>query len=325
MRLRRLWLRKRSTSRPELEHGRVVIESCEPYSGRPCCLIFRGRIKFYRLNRLGRFAPDLAVLRDDSDREVQTSSFARDGSWVEFAFNIADLPKLEADTQETWRFYLSHAGEQRRLVHWNSLLTPVNGREDGLVLAAGPSGVVRLDRLQHTVEASAVDFYPSPSPHLTITGSYAGGHSKPVSMSLGWAGPTLLRVTRLLTKPVALYFRFPSSSRRGRGRLDSVGRIPYWSSVRRRIIRAVAACEGDDRQPVQIALFRTPQRPLGAFSGQRSLCEFSPPLLPQELGEYNQRKLSVATKKSSRSLEEDSFDFESWFGKYFSDSLLVSL
>ena len=28
-----------------------------------------------------RFAPDLAVLKDDSDREIDASSFKREGSW----------------------------------------------------------------------------------------------------------------------------------------------------------------------------------------------------------------------------------------------------
>ncbi|MET4096675.1 CDP-glycerol glycerophosphotransferase family protein [Arthrobacter sp. UYCu712] len=268
-----------------------------------------------------RFTPDLAVLRDDSEREVHTSSFAREGSWVEFAFNMADLPGLEADSPETWRFYLE-AGEQRRLVHWNNLLTPVSEREDGLVLAAGPSGVVRLDRLQHNVEANAVDFYPSPNPHLTITGTYAGECSRPVSLSLEGQRDTLPG-TLITNEAGRFIFSVPlvKPSETGPIAVPSGGyrvgvQFDDESYLRLRPAKALTASlyRAHYSERLNVRLERSPANEV--------YVNISPPLLPQELGEYNQRTLSSASRKEA-DLQPDSFYFESWFGKNFSDSPLA--
>ncbi len=267
-----------------------------------------------------RFAPDLAVLKDDADREIHTSSFQREGSWVEFAFDMGSLPKVEAETQETWRVYLQE-GEQSRLVHWNNTLIPVS-RGDGLVLAAGPSGVVRLDRLQHNIEASAVDFYPSPSPHLTITGLYAGEHSKPVSLSLEGHRDTV--PGKLITNEAGHFiFSVPleKTSEMGSVAIPSGGyRVGvHFEDDSSDILRPTKALtarlyKSHFSQRLNVRLERSPANAV--------YVHISPPILPQELGVYNQRNV-ITESQTAAVLREDCFYFESWFGKNFSDSPLA--
>jgi CDP-glycerol glycerophosphotransferase (TagB/SpsB family) len=269
----------------------------------------------------GLFTPNLAVLRDESEREVQPSFFNREGSWVEIAFNTADLPEFSADAQESWRVYLQQ-DEKHRLAHWDNIPSQASPREDGLVLTTGPSGVLRLDRHQHNIEASAIDFYPLPSPHLTVSGWYSGEESKPAGLSLDGQRTSVPGVL-VTNKAGRFIFSVPLLRPAGSG-TASVPSGGYRVSVsfkdesseRLRPAKSLTAglYKAAYSDSLNIRLERSPANEV--------YVNISPPLLPQELGEYNQRKVAAATKKVAE-VRENSFYFESWFGKNFSDSPLA--
>ncbi|WP_426978431.1 CDP-glycerol glycerophosphotransferase family protein [Pseudarthrobacter sp. O4] len=269
----------------------------------------------------GRFTPDLAVLKDEAEREVEASFFNREGSWVEIAFNTANLPDFAADAQECWRIYLQ-AGDQSRLVHWTNAPIQASQREDGLVLTTGPSGVLRLDRLQHNIEASTIDFYPLPSPHLTVSGSYSGEQSKPVGLSLD--GQRTSVPGALVTNEAGRFiFSVPlvSPLESGTSPVPSGGyRVTVQfndeSYDRLRPAKSLTAglYKAHYSDSLNIRLERSPANEV--------YVHVSPPMLPTELGEYNQRKVSKASRDAAE-LRNDCFYFESWFGKNFSDSPLA--
>jgi CDP-glycerol glycerophosphotransferase (TagB/SpsB family) len=269
----------------------------------------------------GLFTPDLAVLKDDSEREAQPSFFNREGSWVEVAFNIGDLPEFAAETQESWRVYLQQ-DDKRRLAHWDDIRSQASPREDGFVLTTGPSGVLRLDRYRHTIEASAIDFYPLPSPHLTVSGSYAGDESRPVGLSLDGQRTSVPGV--LVTNKAG---RFIFSVPLVRPTESGTAPVPAGG------YRVSVHFEDESYERLRPAKSLTAGLYKAAYSDSLNIrlerspanevyVNISPPLLPEELGAFNQRKIRVATKKVS-DLREDSFYFESWFGKNFSDSPLA--
>lgn len=269
----------------------------------------------------GRFAPDVAVIRDDSGREVKVSSFSREGSWVEFAFNTADIPKLEANSAEIWRIYL-HAGEQSRLVHWSNLLTPVDHREDGLVLAAGPSGVVRLERVQHNIEAGSVEFHPLPSPHIVIAGSYSGEQSRPIGLSLegqrdGVPGTLITSGAGRFVFSVPLVRQTeigPVTLPSGGYRASIQFADESYERLRPTKTLAASLYKSYYSERLNVRLERSPANEL--------YVNISPPLSATEVGEFNQRRLSIESRNSAVP-SENSYYFESWFGKNFSDSPLA--
>ncbi|CAI3800243.1 CDP-glycerol glycerophosphotransferase family protein [Pseudarthrobacter sp. MM222] len=269
----------------------------------------------------GRFTPDVAVLRDDAERGVEASYFKREGNWVEIAFNTANLPAFAADAQESWRIYVQ-AGDKSRLVHWTNGPLQADHREDGLVLTTGPSGVLRLDRAQHNIEATSIDFYPLPSPHLTVSGSYAGEQSKPVGLSLDGQRTTVPGV--LVTNTAGRFiFSVPLV------RPLEAGTAPVPSGGYR--VSVQFNDESYDRlrpaKPLAARLYKTHYSDSLNVRLERSpanevYVNVSPPLSPSELGEFNQRKISSASRDGA-ALRSDCFYFESWFGKNFSDSPLA--
>jgi CDP-glycerol glycerophosphotransferase len=269
----------------------------------------------------GRFTPDLAVLKDETEREVEASFFNREGSWVQIAFNTSRLPDFAIDALESWRIYLQ-AGDKSRLVHWTNSIMPVSQREDGLVLTTGPSGVLRLDRLQHNIEASAIDFYPLPSPHLTVSGSYSGEQAMPVGLSLD-GQRTSVSGDLVTNESGRFIFSVPlvKATEPGVLPIPSGGyrvavQFKDGSSERLRPARSLTAglYRVHYSERLNIRLERSPANEV--------YVNVSPPLLPAELGEFNQRKVSKASRDIAE-LRHDSLYFESWFGKNFSDSPLA--
>jgi CDP-glycerol glycerophosphotransferase len=268
----------------------------------------------------GQFTPDLAVLRDEAERELQTSYFKREGSWVEIAFDTAKLPDFAADSQESWRIYVQ-SGDKSRLVHWTDF-PPAYPREDGLVLTIGPSGVLRLDRVQHNVEATSIDFHALPSPHLTVSGSYSGEQAKPVALFLD--GQRTKVPGALVTNEAGRFIfsipllrpleygtpTVPSGGYRVTVQFndESLERLRPAKSLTARLYKAQYS------DSLNIRLERSPANEV--------YVHVSPPLSPSELGEFNQRKVSRASRDAPE-LQNDSFYFESWFGKNFSDSPLA--
>ncbi|WP_082699118.1 CDP-glycerol glycerophosphotransferase family protein [Arthrobacter sp. EPSL27] len=269
----------------------------------------------------GRFAPDVAILKDDAEREVRASFFNREGTWVEIAFNVADLPDLGPNTRESWRVYL-FSGETSRLVHWSNVSMEHSQREDGLRLTSGPSGVMRLDRLQHNLEANVVDFYALPIPHLTISGSYWGEKSRPTALCLEGARSSVS--AELVTSAGGQFvFSIPLTSHSGTGPISVASggyRVGvYFGDESYDRLRPAKALVGElykahYSEDLNIRLERSP--------GNELYINVSPPMAPSELGEYNQRKLRASIRKAAEPLN-DCFYFESWFGKNFSDSPLA--
>lgn len=269
----------------------------------------------------GRFAPGMAVLKDEAEREVKTSFFNREGSWVEIAFDVSALPDFAADTRESWRIYLS-AGKTSRLVHWTNTALPSSQRDDGLVLTTGPSGVLRLDRLQHNLDATAIDFYALPTPHLAISGSYSGEHSRPTGLSLEGSRTTV--PAELVTSGAGVFiFSVPLvlASEMGPVSVPSGGyraRVQFGDDSNDLLRPAKALAAGLYKvhysDSFNIRLERSPANEVYVNIG--------PPMSPTEVGEHNQRKVR-AVSRDGAVLESDSFYFESWFGKNFSDSPLA--
>ncbi|MEV7638257.1 CDP-glycerol glycerophosphotransferase family protein [Pseudarthrobacter enclensis] len=269
----------------------------------------------------GDFRPDFAVLQDEAERQVRASFFNREGSWIELVFNTAKLPELAAAGEESWRIHL-RAGDEVRLVHWTNTPLEATRREDGLVLTIGPSGVLRLDRLQHAIEASMVDFYPLPNPHLTVCGAYSGDSSRPVGLSLD--GQRCSVPAELITNEAGRFiFSIPlqKSIEPGAVVLPSGGyrfTVQFSDQSHERLRPAKSLTAGLYKAhfsgSLNIRLERSP--------GNEVYVDVSPPLSPRELGAFNQRKISTASRNGA-ALLDDHLYFESWFGKNFSDSPLA--
>ena len=192
----------------------------------------------------------------------------------------------------------------------------------GVTLTAGPSGVVRLDRVRHSIEADSADFYPRPSPHLVISGSYAGETARPLALAL--EGQRSRIEASLITNNAGRFvFSVPLVLASESGPL-SVPSGGYRATVQfedgsheylrpaRTLIAGLYMRHSSDQ--VNVRLERSPANEIYVHVGA--------PLLANELGDLNQRKLSAASRKA-RQIQSDDFYFESWFGKNFSDSPLA--
>lgn len=292
---------------------RIAVAHAQSFVGRELC---------FWVKTNGAFTPTLAVLKDEADREVPASTFKREGSWVEVAFNLANLPECTGDNPEPWRFYLQGEAGERRLLHWSTMPATVTELDAGATLTAGPSGVVRLDRVRHNIAAESAAFYPRPSPHLVISGSYAGETARPLALSLEGqrsrieaslitnnAGRFVFSVPLVLTSesgPLSV----PSGGYRATVQFDD-GSHEYLRPARTLVAGLYTRHSSDQ---VNVRLERSPANEIYVHVGA--------PLLPNELGDFNQRKLSTASR-NARQIQSDDFYFESWFGKNFSDSPLA--